>query len=38
MVEIVLERVQEMNCCEFVYFSIDELTKEFKKRILEEEE
>jgi hypothetical protein len=32
-----LELIQEMNCCEFVYFSIDELTENFKKRVLEEE-
>jgi hypothetical protein len=32
-----LELIQEMNCCEFVYFSIDELTEKFKKRVLKEE-
>ena len=32
-----LELIQEMNHCEFVYFSIDELTEKFKKRVLEED-
>ena len=31
-----LELIYEMNHCEFVYFSIDELTEKFKKRVLEE--
>ena len=32
-----MEIIKEMSNCEFVYFSIDELTEKFKKMIMEEE-
>ena len=34
----VLDLIQEMASCEFVYFSVDELTEKFKELIIEEEE
>ena len=36
--ENILELIKEMSNCEFVYFSIDELTEKFKELIRSEEE
>jgi len=33
-----LEKIMEMSKCEFVYFSIDELTEKFKKEVLSDTE